>query len=59
MHNHYENGRPCIVTFQGFTKGKEYYEYDTNPENAPLRVIEIGLNEILRGAQYDSVNYNC
>ncbi len=59
MHNHFENGRPCIVTFQGFAKGKEYYEYNINPENAPFLVIEIGLNEILRGERYDSVNYNC
>ena len=59
MHNHYENGRPCIVTFEGFTKGKEYYEYHINSENAPLRVIEIALNEIIRGEQYDSVRYNC
>jgi hypothetical protein len=59
MHNHYENGRPCIVTLEGFTKGKEYYEYHIDPENAPFRVIEIALNEIIRGEQYDSVSYNC
>jgi hypothetical protein len=59
MHNHYENGRPCIVTLEGFTKGRDFYEYPISPENSTLKVIEIGLNEILRGERFDSVNYNC
>lgn len=59
MHNHYDNGRPCIVAFDDFKKGQDLYVYDINPVNSLLRVIEIGLNEILRGERYDSVNYNC
>ncbi len=59
MHNHYENGRPCIVSLKGFTKGKDFYEYSINRLNSSLQVVEIGLNEILRGERYDSVNYNC
>jgi hypothetical protein len=59
MHNHYENSRPCIVTLDGFRKGKDFYEYTINPLNSSLEVIEIGLKEVLRGERYDSVNYNC
>jgi hypothetical protein len=59
MHNHYDNGRPCIVALDDFTKGQDFYAYDIISENSPLRIIEIGLNEILRGERYDAVSYNC
>lgn len=59
IHNHYEFGRPSIVTLSEFTKGRDFYPYTPNSSNTPLKVLEIALNEVLRGEVYHPTNYNC
>lgn len=59
MHNHYQSGKPAIVTLQEFANGQAIYPYDTKICNTWFRTIEIGLNEVLRGESYHSTGYNC
>ena len=35
------------------------YIYNEKCSNTPLKVIEIGLNEMLRGESYKPITYNC
>jgi len=35
------------------------YIYNEQCSNTPLNVIEIGLNEMLRGESYKPITYNC
>lgn len=35
------------------------YIYNEKCSNTPLKVIEIGLNEIFRGESYKPITYNC
>lgn len=59
LHNHYHFGKAHITTQQDFQKGMPLYIYEEKCTNSPLKVIEIGLNEILRGESYKPVTYNC
>jgi hypothetical protein len=59
LHNHYHFGKAHITTAANFIQGKPLYIYNEKCSNTPLRVIEIGLNEILRGESYKPVSYNC
>ncbi len=59
LHNHYHYGKATIVTEREFTQNKPIYIYNEKCSNAPLRVIEIGLNEMLRGESYKPITYNC
>lgn len=59
LHNHYHFGKAHITTMADFTKGMPLYIYNEKCSNTPLKVIEIGLNEILRGESYKPISYNC
>lgn len=59
LHNHYHYGKAHITTESGFRQGKPIYIYEEKCSNAPLKVIEIGLNEILRGERFKPLSYNC
>jgi len=59
MHNHYENGKPAIVSEFDFTLGQPIHQYDQVVSNAPLDVINAGLSQVLAGKQYNWLNYNC
>ncbi len=59
LHNHFHYGKAHITTQKEFEKGMPLYIYNEKCSNTPLKVIEIGLNEILRGESYKPVTYNC
>lgn len=59
LHNHYHYGKAHITTEKEFAQGMPLYIYNKKCSNTPLRVIEIGLNEMLRGENYKPVSYNC
>jgi hypothetical protein len=59
LHNHYHFGKAHITTQNDFTQGRTLHIYDEKCSNTPLKVIEIGLKEILRGESYKPVSYNC
>ena len=59
LHNHYHYGKAHITTEQEFRKGQTIYLYGEKCSNSPLKVIEIGLNEIIRGERYKPLTYNC
>ncbi len=59
LHNHYHYGKAHITTQKEFVKGMPLYIYNEKCSNTPLKVIEIGLNEILRGESYKPITYNC
>ncbi len=59
LHNHYHFGKAHITTQSEFANGKPLYIYNDKCSNTPLKVIEIGLNEILRGETYKPITYNC
>ncbi len=59
LHNHYHYGKAHITTEMKFAKGMSLYIYKDKCSNSPLKVIELGLNEILRGESYKPVSYNC
>lgn len=59
LHNHYHYGKAHITTEKEFTQGMALYVYNEKCSNPPLKVIEIGLNEMLRGESYKPVTYNC
>ncbi|MBK7682268.1 MAG: hypothetical protein IPJ26_07265 [Bacteroidetes bacterium] len=59
LHNHYHYGKAHITTQSEFVKGMPLYLYNEKCSNTPLKVIEIGLNEILRGESYKPISYNC
>lgn len=59
LHNHYHFGKATIVTQREFAQGKQLYIYNEKCSNAPLKVIEIGLKEMLRGESYKPITYNC
>ncbi|MCC6721483.1 MAG: hypothetical protein IT243_04720 [Bacteroidia bacterium] len=59
LHNHYHFGKAHITTETEFKKGQPIHIYNEMCSNAPLKVIEIGLNEILRGESYKPITYNC
>lgn len=59
LHNHYHYGKAHITTEKEFVEGMSLYIYNEKCSNTPLKVIEIGLNEMLRGESYKPVSYNC
>lgn len=59
MHNHYEAGKPTVVTLPEFSMEQNWYPYDTPVTHHWHDIIKIGLNEVLRGESYHSTNYNC
>jgi len=59
LHNHYHYGRAHIVSEKEFRKGKPIYLYGEKCSNTPLKVIELGLKEVLRGETYKPISYNC
>lgn len=59
LHNHYHYGKAHITTEMEFAKGMPLYIYNDKCSNSPLKVIQLGLNEILRGESYKPVSYNC
>lgn len=59
LHNHYHYGKAHITTEAEFKNGMPIYIYNEKCSNTPLKVIEIGLNEILRGEHYKPITYNC
>lgn len=59
LHNHYNYGKAYIDTQKEFGKGMPLYIYNEKCSNTPLKVIEIGLIEILRGERYKPITYNC
>lgn len=59
LHNHYHYGKAHITTEKEFAQGMPLYIYNEKCSNTPLKVIEIGLNEMFRGESYKPVSYNC
>lgn len=59
LHNHYHYGKAYITTEMEFANGQPLYLYSEKCSNTPLKVIEVGLNEILRGERYKALTYNC
>jgi hypothetical protein len=59
LHNHYHYGKAHITTQKEFVKGMPLYICNDKCSNTQLTVIEIGLNEILRGESYKPITYNC
>ena len=59
LHNHYHFGKAHITTQKEFAKGMPLYIYNEKCSNTPMKVIEIGLNEVLKGEHYKPVTYNC
>ena len=59
MHNHYHVGKPCLTTLAEFTLGRPYFPYNATVTNDWRRIIENGLNMILKGEPYNSTQYNC
>ena len=59
LHNHYHYGKAYITTQKEFAKGMPLYIYDNTCSNSPLKVIQVGLEEIIRGESYKPVSYNC
>jgi hypothetical protein len=59
LHNHYHFGRAHITTQTEFVKGMPLYIYNEKCSNTPLKVIELGLKEILRRESYKPITYNC
>jgi hypothetical protein len=59
LHNHYHFGRAHVITETEFVKGMPLYIYNEKCSNTPLKVIELGLKEILRGESYKPITYNC
>ena len=59
LHNHYHYGKAYITTEKEFVKGMPLYIYNEQCSNSVLKVIEIGLNEVLRGESYKPASYNC
>ena len=59
LHNHYHFGKAHIVSESEFKKGMPLYIYNEKCSNTSLKVIEIGLNEMLRGESYNPITYNC
>lgn len=59
LHNHYHYGKAHITTEKEFAHGMPLYIYNEKCSNTPLKVIEIGLNEMLRDESYKPVSYNC
>jgi hypothetical protein len=59
MHNHYENSKPSIVSEIVFSKGQSLFLLNEFHANSAEKIIELGLNQVLEGKPYHSVNYNC
>ncbi|HMJ71392.1 MAG TPA: hypothetical protein VK508_20995 [Cyclobacteriaceae bacterium] len=59
IHNHYQGGRPSIVTLEDFSKGQTIQEYAHSPKNGAIEIIRKALEEVVRGEQYHPVHYNC
>ena len=59
LHNHYHFGKAHIVSENEFKKDLPLYIYNEKCSNNPQKVIEIGLNEMLRGESYKPITYNC
>ena len=59
LHTHYHVGKAHIVSESEFKKSRPLYIYNQKCSNTPLKVIEIGLNEMLRGESYKPITYNC
>lgn len=58
LHNHFHYGKAYITTTADFIKGMPLYIYNEKGSNSPLKVVEIGLNEILRDESYKPISYN-
>ncbi len=59
LHNHFHYGKAHITTEKEFSKGMPIYIYNEKCLNAPIKVIKLGLNEVLRGESYKPITYNC
>lgn len=59
LHNHYHVGTASIVTEHQFGQGYPLYLYGEKCSNSPLKVIELGLTQVLKEERYHFANYNC
>jgi|SRR5450432_2680926 hypothetical protein len=59
MHNHYETGKPVIVSASVFALGQPVYHATGPAINPPLEILRKGLDQIISGEPYNAVNYNC
>src|SRR5690606_5438154 len=59
LHNHYHYGKATVCTIGEFAQSQPIHEYSEKCTNAPLAVIESGLNQVVRGERYNFANYNC
>ncbi|MBL7821229.1 MAG: hypothetical protein JNL65_11490 [Saprospiraceae bacterium] len=59
LHNHPHYGKAHIVSEKEFSKDSQIYFYSEKCSNNPIEVIEIGLNEVLRGECYKPITWNC
>jgi|GEM_PF-1438647 len=59
MHNHYETGKPAIVSESVFAKGQPLYSATGPVVNTRMEIIRKGLDQVMSGEPYSAVNYNC
>jgi len=59
MHNHLENGSPCIVDIETFSKQQVLYAGPENSINPPLQTFAVGLQQVLDCKPYEGLLYNC
>lgn len=58
LHNHNYYGKAHISHEMEFRKNMQIYTYKEKWSNVPLKAIEHGLNEMLRGVSYNPVSFN-
>ena len=59
LHNHPKQGKASIVFADEFAQGQKVY-YDTGScVNTPRKVIELGLNSVIRRTRYMFLTENC
>ena len=58
LHNHNYYGKAHISHEIEFRKNTQIFTYKEKWSNEPLKAIEQGLNEMLRGASYNPISFN-
>lgn len=58
MHNHYQTGRPSIVTEHEFTQGQTYFLDHEKVANREQTLCS-GLEQVRAGTPYGLLDYNC
>lgn len=59
MHNHYEIGKPSIVTENEFTLGMPVFLYEGEAIYTQFQTVKRGLEQVLAREPYSWHSYNC